>query len=575
MLSVLCTWLIITVMSFLAGFAVLQPMTVKFQYRVRHASSYIVAGLTVLTVYAQIFSLFGKVGALCFLIPAALCIPAAILFRKQIPEFLKTLKKPVGEWVALGCAVLLFAYASSRGYMAYDTALYHAQAIRWIEEFGVVPGEALFHFRLGYNSASFALSALFSFSWTGLQPMHCMAGYFLLLLASPVIKIYEIILLRRIRFSDFLRVGVFYYITLVLFEVVAPASDFFATSMVFFVAYTYATLAEDGEKSEAPYALVSVLALYAVTMKFSAGFMAFLVIKPVIILFREKKWKRILFYVALGLVVLLPTLIRGYIISGWPLYPSTALGFFHPEWQLPAEIAARDAAEIKAWGQKLPELGNYNATFREWFRYWFDTESLVNKVFLILDAIGILVTFTVFPALTFLKNPGNKTARRRDLRDYLLLLTVLGASFFLWFFAAPLIRYGYAFFILPGICFLGFFHAWYFDRPESLNPAKKQAPKISKIHPLVIVLGVFFSAFFLYKGGMMIKEGLSVIKLPYYITAMDYEEYPTVSYEVNGLTFYRPESGDQTGYKNFPAGPSEFGYYLRGNSLKEGFKTNP
>ena len=49
--------------------------------------------------------------------------------------------------------------------MHYDTGLYHAQAIRWIEEYGVVPGLANLHSRFGYNSASFALSAFFSETW--------------------------------------------------------------------------------------------------------------------------------------------------------------------------------------------------------------------------------------------------------------------------------------------------------------------------------------------------------------------------------------------------------------------------
>lgn len=67
--------------------------------------------------------------------------------------------------------------------MHYDTGLYHAQAIRWIEEYGVVPGLANLHSRFGYNSASFALSAFFSETWLIGRPMHCVAGFFALLCA--------------------------------------------------------------------------------------------------------------------------------------------------------------------------------------------------------------------------------------------------------------------------------------------------------------------------------------------------------------------------------------------------------
>ena len=41
--------------------------------------------------------------------------------------------------------MLLFSYGASRGYLHFDSGLYHAQAIRWIEEYGVVPGLANLH----------------------------------------------------------------------------------------------------------------------------------------------------------------------------------------------------------------------------------------------------------------------------------------------------------------------------------------------------------------------------------------------------------------------------------------------
>ena len=61
------------------------------------------------------------------------------------------------------------------------------------------------------------------------------------------------------------------------------------------------------------------------------------------------------------------------------------------------------------------------------------------------------------------------------------------------------------------------------------------------------------------------------LPMNYYVCAMPYEEYETESYTVSGITFYKPVSGDQTGYEKFPAAPGEFTGHLRGNSLKDGF----
>ncbi|MDR1469302.1 MAG: hypothetical protein LBT00_08415 [Spirochaetaceae bacterium] len=55
--------------------------------------------------------------------------------------------------------ICLFAYVSFRG--AYDTDLYHAQIIRWYNEYGTAPGVGNLHERLAFNSLWHALAALF------------------------------------------------------------------------------------------------------------------------------------------------------------------------------------------------------------------------------------------------------------------------------------------------------------------------------------------------------------------------------------------------------------------------------
>jgi hypothetical protein len=55
--------------------------------------------------------------------------------------------------------VCLFAYSSYKG--AYDTDLYHAQVIRWYNEYGTAPGVGNLHARLAFNSLWHTLAALF------------------------------------------------------------------------------------------------------------------------------------------------------------------------------------------------------------------------------------------------------------------------------------------------------------------------------------------------------------------------------------------------------------------------------
>src|SRR6185503_10426523 len=45
-----------------------------------------------------------------------------------------------------------------------DTDSYHIQMVKWIQEYGTVPGIANLHERFGFNSSWFSSIALFSFS---------------------------------------------------------------------------------------------------------------------------------------------------------------------------------------------------------------------------------------------------------------------------------------------------------------------------------------------------------------------------------------------------------------------------
>ena len=66
--------------------------------------------------------------------------------RKALPP---RSKLHLAKVTALCLLVLFFAYAASHGYLHVDTGLYHAQSIRWAEEYGAVPGLALLHNRCG------------------------------------------------------------------------------------------------------------------------------------------------------------------------------------------------------------------------------------------------------------------------------------------------------------------------------------------------------------------------------------------------------------------------------------------
>ena len=180
MIAIICNWVYVTFVSLGLGVGVSELSNKMFGYRIKRIDSLLMAGLTIATVYAQIFSLFAGVGMMANIVLFVCCILVYIFQGKNLKHCHFTSEERIKPEIIIVVAilVLLWAYFSSRGYMHYDSDLYHAQSIRWIEEYGVVPGLGNLHERFAYNSSFFALSALFSMKFLCGTSMHTMSGFF-------------------------------------------------------------------------------------------------------------------------------------------------------------------------------------------------------------------------------------------------------------------------------------------------------------------------------------------------------------------------------------------------------------
>lgn len=543
MASVILNWIYIAIITFVSGFMFLYPFGKHMKYEFTKLSSFLWAGLVIMTVYAQIFSLFGGVSLLANLIVLLSCIIGVIILRKPLCDTLKRLKPSKAKGIGILILLLLLSFASSRGYMAYDTGLYHAQAIRWIENCGVAPGLGLLHSRFAYNSSSFALSALFSFSFLPIQPIHAVAGFMALLLGSSSLDLFAAIRRKKLLLSDFVRVGVFYYLTLIFNEVVAPTSDYFSMLTVFYIVLAWAQLLERKEKNATPFALLCVVSAYAVSLKLSAGLLVFLAIQPVIMLIKDKKAKYIWIYLLLGIAVILPFLVRGVVISGWLLFPTTVPDLFTVPWKIPKDEAIREAREIQAWGRGLYNAADYDAPLQKWIGPWFLNQSVLTKGMLLLDGLGVIVTL-ISGVIAIAR-------KKKEHISWLLFTGIVYASFFLWLFSAPLVRYGYAYIILPFLLAFGY---W-----------------LSQYEKIQYVLMAASALFLLYKSVAVVGYIRESWAQPFYLQQMPYEEFELESYEVYGHTFYMPKQGDQVGYESFPAMPYRFTGSFRGEELRDGF----
>lgn len=581
MISVIVIWLYMIVTTFLLGYGILTGVTYLCPYRIKKWSSYLICGLAGATVYAQFFSIFASVGPSANLLLSGMCLVIAYFCRDKLyEEFREMIHGLAKDKVLLILFLfLLYAYGTSRGIIHYDTGLYHAQSIRWIEEYGVVKGLGNLHCRLAYNSASFALSALYSMAFVAGQSYHCAAGFFALILASVCLELIDIFKRKYIKPSDFARVMGIYYLVNIFDEMISPASDYFMVLTAFYIIIRFMDLLEAEEAEVCPYAMLCVLGVFLMTLKLSAALIILLVIKPAAMLIKDKKWKEIVFFISMGVLVAAPFLIRNILLSGWLVYPFTSIDFFTPDWKIPKGIAAYDAKEIQVWGRGYSDVTAYDMPIWKWLPAWFAGIGGMDKLFIPAAFFSVIVfivrimhvSVSRIVHMAALKNVDNNAhfyTKKREAEhgqtviwDKLVVEGVVSLSFIFWLVTSPLIRYGCVYVYLTPAVVFGHVFVELFDKVDGENIRKFMRGVC------IAVIGIFI----LYKLAALGKEITDGYVNDYWLCQKDYDNYETLNYEIDGVTFYYPAEGDRTGYDSFPSSPTKAQIRLRGNGIKDGF----
>lgn len=550
MLSVILIWLYMLFTCYVTGFACIRVISGKEGYSAWRETDYLYAGTGAVMVYSQFFSIFWRVGLWANLVLLVLCIVCILVYRTELADNFRAVRLTLSSLKAAGIVFLflLFAYGASTGLIHYDTGLYHAQSIRWIEEYGAVPGLGNLHSRLAYNSAAFCLSALYSMAFLGGQSYHACAGFLGFLLALVCVEARMICRGRKPVLSDFARLIGIYYLLNIFDEMVSPASDYFMVLLVLFLVIRWLDLTERKEKSFLPYAWLCILAVAVLTVKLSGALILLLTLKPAVMMIRERRKKETAVFLGLGFLTALPFFVRNVILSGWLVYPFTAVDLFSFDFKIPRGMAEYDAREIQVWGRGYSDVERYGESMRAWLPQWIKALDGTDRVFLAMAVSGILVLALLLVYAS--------VKRKKEMWDYLFVEGVLTVCFLFWLFSAPLIRYGCVFLWMSPVLVWG--HLYLLISPH--------LDRFRIYYIALVLIGVYkLAAFTMETGRGMTAEHL--------LKQKDYENFETIDYELNGYTFYYPAQGDRTGYLDFPAAPlkQEEGIF-RGRTLREGFK---
>ena len=544
MISVVLSWIIILLPTYIIGYGVVHALNRNGQSETSSTDLYIAIGLCFLTVYAQVFSLFYKVGILACLVLGIITLLFLLYDLKQgLMKALKLRKDGINAiiLVFLFWGTLATIYYTSLSPEHYDTALYHAQAIRWVEEYGVVKGLGNLHFRFAYNSAFIPLQALFSLKWLINQSMHTVNGFVACGMLWYAIGTNRFLTKEKpVHTSDFLKPAVIIYIVINRSMLSSPSTDTMALLLVGYIFMKCMEFIENGIQDAKAWIILVILVAWGVTLKLSVAPMAMLVLYPVWLIYKDRKWLSEGSLLIAGiLTVALPWMIRSVLISGYLIYPYSVIDLFQVDWKMPEAVLNYDKIEIMVWGRALKDTSLYNMKIWEWFPIWFRSNSTINNLIFItawISVIGLIIYI-----FKLLKN-------HKWNQSFIYCSAII--SFGFWFGTAPLMRYGliYSLIVIAfimGICNKRYMMKWL-----------KGFSLFIMIPVMVLYLDIFNMNYYWKRQG-------------------DYEWRDNIEKQIDGESVWIPEDGDRIGYAVFPSTPYSKileALELRGTDLKDGFR---
>ncbi len=566
MISVLFNWLYIFIITFLIGLGFFRLLSVFLKRQLSFSFfSLILCGVAVTTVYAQILSLFCKIGLLANLLLVVFGIVTLIIYpRSFYRQYLEKLKNTFFCWNGLLYIglILFIALCTSRGTIHTDTSLYHAQAVRWYEEYGVVKGLGNLQWHFAYNSSYFAFAALFSLKFLCGQSLHCTTGFIAIVLILWSVYRLRGFFTRTHHMADMCCIGILFYALVNLTGCISPASDYATMYMALYLIARWCETIEHDPGNIDAFALLSVFSVYVMTLKLSTGLLVLLVIFPLVCLIRSRRTKDIFIYLALGLLTAAPFLIRNVIISGWLLYPFAAIDLFQFDWIMPVRYVNIDSSTIKVWARCLYDPSLIDMPFYKWLPIWWEAQERYSQMLILTNVLA----FVLDSALLLHKIAAKAKLCRNTILINLCTFICIAA----WLLLAPFIRYGLAFLIAAPMISVGMWLETWQKEYGSASFYKLFSGCV--IFAMFFVLSPYWEHYFV-DDIVFIKQNLTQ---PCYICQKNYDTSPMEEYDMNGITIYCPKEGQITGYDYFPA--SSYNYMihnteLRGNSLKDGFRS--
>ena len=515
MLSLLTVHIIITACCFWSG-SLFYKLISKENVQ-RPIIFYLVSGLISLTIPAQIFVLFFPIGSTAKLVLASILTASVALKWNDCKNLFKKIVFEFSTWSTLSLTLFLLAWViilliNAGPTMMDDTESYHIQSIKWIQEYGSVPGLVNLHERFGFNSSWFSSVALFSFSSKttgGFTVLNSVLSLWVCYWSMSKYNQYK----KENNGQAAFAVLIIFIAGMVIWPLIrgnASTTNYdFITTAIVLILFTEILFKE----KNLPSIEWMIWPVYLFTVRVINFPILVLSLFAFVVFIKQKNIKATFMPVICSLLLIVPFLIRNIIIAGLPFYPATYFDLTNVDWKPDPLLTERILEYIKYYNRVSTtylEIEQTKALGSGWIPSWFKYLFLFDKILVIAGLAGILFSSV---KLFIPKNKYDKS----------IITGLMIAWLICWFIVSPDPRFIYG--VLLFGAFLLVYHLISFIK--GLGPIKS----LSKILMIFLVAGVSY---------YMVSKPWTQKEYRNWLRPLQLPQPPVKEIVVDGITFRIP-----------------------------------
>ena len=516
MIALLIAHIIITACCLWTGF--LFYRSVSKENVQRPIIFYLVSGLILFTILVQIIVLFFPIGSMTQLVLGIILFVTAVLKWNDCKKLFKRAFLEISAWPTLSSILFLLTWlvvllVNAGPTMMDDTESYHIQSVKWIQEYGSVPGLVNLHERFGFNSSWFSSVALFGFSSKttgGFTVLNSVLSMWLCYWFIAKYNQYQ----KENNMQAAFAVLIIFIACLLIWPLVrgnaATTNYDFITTVVVLILFTEIFFNE----RISPSIEWIIWPAYLFTVRVINFPLLALSLIAFIFLIKQKNIRGTFLPIVYCLLLIVPFLIRNIIIAGFPFYPATYFDLINVDWKPDPLLTERILEYIKYYNRvstTFLEIEQTKALGAGWVPTWFKYLFLFDKILVIAGLAGILFSSVIFFTQ---KKHYNKS----------IILGLMIAWLGCWFLVSPDPRFVYGVFLF-GI-FLSAYHLISFIKNKG---------------PIKVGMNVFLIAMIAASSYYLISKLWKQDEYRNWIFPVQLPQPPVKEIVIDGITFRIPE----------------------------------